>query len=308
MLRGTVRLSVLLAMSAVLSCLFSALALIHAGDTVRTGILADHGQICSVGFNKNKIYIYTRTGKKIYGYKAGDSNSKIFSSFISDLDADGTDELLLVVGKDKNEYGEYLLILKPELALQGAISGTNAEKPTIGDADAQPAAVSDIQATLGLKQIYRFDMKEINPWKVQTCDVDGDGSKEISVGVYKKAVFHPVMAKRPFIYNWSDGHMSPKWLGSRLARPFDDYVFCDINSDGKDELISEELIADGSKAINTYGWKGFGFESTGGSGSYEDILKIRKITGPAIEINAVMDGRSKWIALHYVNGTLVEEQ
>jgi hypothetical protein len=159
-----------------------------------------------------------------------------------------------------------------------------------------------------LKQLYRFDMKEINPWKVQTCDVDGDGRKEISVGVYKKAVFHPVLAKRPFIYDWADGRMSPKWLGSRLARPFDDYVFSDINSDGKDELISDELLADGSKAVNSYGWKGFGFESTGGSGSYEDILGLRSTTGSAIEIKAVLNGHSKWRTLLFKNGSLVEEQ
>jgi len=293
MLRGIVRLSVLLTMAAVLSCLSLILLVsIHTGDTARTGILIDHGQICSVGFDKNMINVYTQTGKKICGYKVGDSESKIFSSCISDLDADGTDELLLVLGKDKNEYGEYLLILKP----------------LTGGADAWSHAAGDTQTAPGLKQIYRFDMSEINPWKVQTCDVDGDGNKEISVGVYKKAVFHPVMAKRPFIYNWTDGQMCPKWLGSRLARPFDDYVFSDINSDGRDELISTELLADGSKAVNTYGWKGFGFESTGGSGSYRDILEIRKTTGHAIEINAVADGRSKWIALHYVNGTLVEVQ
>lgn len=314
MLGRIARLPVLLTTMAVISCLFLIMfAFIHAGDTVRTGMLSVHGEIFSVGYDKNVVGVFTPTGKRICTYKIGD-DSKIFSSCISDLDADGADELLLVVGKEKNEYGEYLLILKP--GTEGSGEGYDAAGVRYDTAGVRPDATGDTrldaagdtQETPVLEQLYRFDMSEINPWKVQTCDVDGDGRKEISVGVYKKAVFHPVMAKRPFIYNWTDGHMSPKWLGSRLARPFDDYVFSDINSDGKDELISDELLADGSKAVNSYGWKGFGFESTGGSGGYEDILGLRRTTGSAIEINAVMNGHSKWITLHFENGSLVEEQ
>lgn len=323
MLKGIVRLPVLLTMTAVISCLFLImLGFIHAGDTKRTGMLSVHGQSFSVGCDKNVIGVYTPAGKRICTYKAGEGDGKFISSCISDLDSDGADELLLVVGKEKMEYGEYLLILKPVTGVAGARPDaadyvrsddddgklTDAAVRSDAAGAARQEVAGDKRETMVLKQLYRFDMGEINPWKVQTCDVDGDGRKEISVGVYKKAVFHPVFAKRPFIYDWADGHMSPKWLGSRLARPFDDYVFSDINSDGKDELISDELLADGRKAVNSYGWKGFGFESTGGSRSYEDILGLRSATGSSIEIKAVLNGRSKWIGLHFENGGLVEDQ
>lgn len=32
------------------------------------------------------------------------------------------------------------------------------------------------------------------------------------------------MAKRPFFYDLVEGNLIPVWLGSRLSRPFDDYI------------------------------------------------------------------------------------
>ena len=104
----------------------------------------------------------------------------------------------------------------------------------------------------GGKEFYRIDLKAINSWKVQTADVDGDGEMEISLGVFKTTRTDPVMSKRPFIYNWDEKGLHPKWLGSRLSRPFDDYVFYDMDQDGMDELIAIEHLADGSKVINSY--------------------------------------------------------
>lgn len=288
--KGTVRLSVLLVLWAALSCLFLALsAVIHAGYAVGEGGLKYNGQVYTAVIKKNVISVFTQSGEKICEYETGNGSDKIFSSCISDIDADDADEILLIIGQDKEKYGNRLEILKPEAAAGESALG------------------SRLRHSADLRRIYRFDMRNINPWKIQTCDIDGDGRKEISAGVYKTAVFHPVMAKRPFIYNWTDGHMSPKWLGSRLARPFDDYIFCDVNSDGRDELVSAELLADGNKAVNVYAWKGFGFESIGGSDGYEDILKIRNAGGHAIEINAVINRHSERIALCFENGALLNK-
>lgn len=183
------------------------------------------------------------------------------------------------------KYGEHLLILK-------------AEEAPIGE-------------TLSLKEVFRYDMKDINPWKVQTCDVDGDGRREISIGVYKKARFHSVMAKRPFIYSWHGNGIFPKWLGSRLARPFTDYIFCDITSDGRDELISIEYLEDDRKSVHLYGWKGFGFEGLGESEAYDDILEIKHAVAQSdsaakIQAHVVVDRNDKWIALQYADGKLLE--
>lgn len=90
-----------------------------------------------------------------------------FSSCISDLDNDGSDQLLLISGERGAAFGDSLMIL---------------------DFDG------------GFREIYRRSFPQLNPRKVQTADVDGDGRKENSLGVYKESPFHPVMAKRPFLY------------------------------------------------------------------------------------------------------------
>ena len=45
-----------------------------------------------------------------------------------------------------------------------------------------------------------------------------------------------------------------------LSRPFIDFVLYDIDNDGWDEIISIEILKDSSYKINSYKWKGFGFE------------------------------------------------
>lgn len=129
-----------------------------------------------------------------------------------------------------------------------------------------------------LTEIYKKDYSHLKPWKVSLGDVDGNGIDDISIGVYKESPLHPVMAKRPFIYSFIDGEMQPKWRGSRLSRPFIDYNFYDIDGDGIDELISIEILKDGSNLINTYKWKGFGFEGFLESNEYEQLNQLEKRT------------------------------
>ena len=198
----------------------------------------------------------------------------IVSDCISDIDGDGTDELLLITGEAGQEYGSDFWILKLEMA-DGAVS--------VSDTD-------------------RISLKAFNPWKVQTCDVDGDGTLEVSFGVYKTSRFHPVMAKRPFIYDLHENGISPKWRGSRLSRPFDDYIFSDVNSDGADEIVSIEHLADEGKAVNSYAWKGFGFEGIGESCAFDDFLSIRESEADGegvqmIDACVTVDGQEKWIRL-----------
>lgn len=123
-------------------------------------------------------------------------------------------------------------------------------------------------------EVFRKDFTEFDPWKISIGDVDGDGIDDISIGVYKESPLHPVMAKRPFIYNYTDGDLKPLWRGSRLSRPFTDYDLIDIDFDGMDELISIEILADDRRVINTYKWKGFGFEGYMESLDFEDLRDL----------------------------------
>jgi hypothetical protein len=99
-----------------------------------------------------------------------------------------------------------------------------------------------------------------NPWKIMFEDVDGDAQPEVIVGTWKKTRFHPVFDNRLFVYSWENSEIFPKWLGSRLSSPFDDFDFRDVDGDGIMELIALELQRNGLKRVMSYKWTGFGFE------------------------------------------------
>jgi hypothetical protein len=199
----------------------------------------------------NRINIYLENRKIFSQYEL--KNEIILSSAISDLDNDGKDEIILLTSKEAVQYGDDLVVL----------SYKNYKATNVG------------KDNIIFKEIYRNHCKDLNPWKVQTSDVDGDGKTEISIGVYKTSPLHQVMAKRPFIYDWVNGGIFPKWRGSRLSRPFDDYIFLDLDSDGRDEIVSIEHTPNDERILTSYSWKGFGFEKTGESQSFEDISSLQ---------------------------------
>ena len=196
------------------------------------------------------------------------NNEKIVSYCISDLNNDSTDEILMIIGCNTSEFGRDFVVYSYDN---------------------------------GLHKVYDKSFEGMNPWKVQTSDVDGDGQLEISIAMYKKTKFHPIMAKRPFIYDWNDTSIFPKWRGSRLSKPFDDYIFQDIDQDGSDELLAIELLSNGNKVISAYSWKGFGFEVLIESNEYEDIFTIKKSAHFPDQINVYLQesSKSKWLALKY---------
>lgn len=192
---------------------------------------------------------------------------------LGDVNANGQDELIILTGNKRKEYGKQLIVF------------------AIGDS---------------IREIGRKDFTDLNPWKLVIGDIDGDNIDEISLGVYKKSPLHPVMAKRPFIYSFVDGGIHPKWRGSRLSRPFTDYCFYDIDGDGIDEIISIEVLEDDKKIINTYKWKGFGFEGFQESKAYDDISDLTLDHGIYININ---EGKDKYRGfLNYQENNIIIER
>ncbi len=124
------------------------------------------------------------------------------------------------------------------------------------------------------KENFTKDISDLNVWKLEVGDIDGDGIDEVALGVYTESPLHPIDAKRPYIYRFNGEELIPKWRGSRLSRPFVDFVFYDIDYDGMDEIISIEMLKDGVYVINSYKWKGFGFEGYLESKELETIPKI----------------------------------
>lgn len=183
---------------------------------------------------------------------------------LGDVTGDGQDELIILTGNRKKEYGKEVIVF----------------------------VIED-----NIKEIGRKGFEEFNPWKVITGDIDGDGIDEISVGVYKESPLHPVMDKRPFIYTFVDGKIQPKWRGSRLSKPFTDYCFYDIDGDGIDEIIAIEIVDNNKKRINSYKWKGFGFEGYLESKVYDNIMDLRLNKGIYINIKEGRDNYSGFLKL-----------
>jgi hypothetical protein len=229
-----------------------------------------------IALSNGEISMYSSDGTAKSVEFNNPKSPKIIDACVSDIDQDNNSELIVLKACAAREYADEMVVLK------------------MHDQD------------MGLVEIHSFDCSGLNPWKVQTADVDGDGIVEISLGVYKTSPFHAEMAKRPFIYNWSkdENYMFPKWLGSRLSRPFEDYVFGDIESNGMDQIISIEFMENGKEILASYAWKGFGFERTAESDVFDDIMEL-KCKGKDIIAKIKDKDATFWGIFELENGTIL---
>lgn len=89
-------------------------------------------------------------------------------------------------------------------------------------------------------------------YRMETGDVDGDGSTDALVGVVKATRFYPEVAPRLFIFKNHHGLVRPLWLGSKLGERLADFRF----THGR--IRSLETMADGVYTVAEYEWEGFG--------------------------------------------------
>lgn len=133
----------------------------------------------------------------------------------------------------------------------------------------------EIQPTdegLFLKEIYRKDFSEIDPWMVEAGDVDGDGIVEIFLGVNKRTEFYEDVRNRPFYYSWDGMRLEKKWTGSYFSdKELVDVKFADLFESGRDETIALERDSQGRYLVSIYGWLGFGFVKTAESCEHDEV-------------------------------------
>lgn len=139
------------------------------------------------------------------------------------------------------------------------------------------------------------------PGRVSLGDVDGDGGPEALVVVTGVARFDKHMRLRPFVYGWSGRRLYPKWLGSRLSRPFVDAALTDIDGDGRAEIVAVERTRDDAFELAAYRWKQFGFERIATSAPAAEIASFA--TAASGRVLALVDGRARAFALR--SGALV---
>jgi len=140
------------------------------------------------------------------------------------------------------------------------------------------------------KRVFMDQDHGIKPWKVAVCELDGDPLPEVAVAVYKPARYFPEPDNRLHIYDWMGESLAPKWLGSRLALPFIDFVFIP-GDDLTDRLVALEHLHEREFYLRMYKWNGFGFTGEADPiqvGSREEGLNV---------LQSLLKGRS-WSSLN----------
>lgn len=109
--------------------------------------------------------------------------------------------------------------------------------------------------------LWRGVPKRWNAWKLEIGDVDGDGIRELVLGVYKPTRFYPVYGNGLFILGWNGQYAYSKWLGSRLVRPFVDFALLSLDDQPAMEVASLEILRDERYCLTLYQWSSFGLQS-----------------------------------------------
>ena len=89
-------------------------------------------------------------------------------------------------------------------------------------------------------------------YRMETGDVDGNGTTEALVGVIKSTRFYTEVGRRLFVFKNYEGLVRPMWLGSKLGGTLQDFHFrngC---------VRSLETNAKGEYTVVEYRWSGFG--------------------------------------------------
>ena len=88
-------------------------------------------------------------------------------------------------------------------------------------------------------------------YRFATADIDGDGSVDAVVGVFKASRYFTTPSRRVFIFKNYDGKVRPLWLGSRLGGELVDFAVVG-------NTIRAIERTEHGYAVSDYTWKGFG--------------------------------------------------
>ncbi|NLP46047.1 MAG: VCBS repeat-containing protein [Epulopiscium sp.] len=221
-----------------------------------------------VYFNSKEIIF--NNGRQSYSIIPS-KNHQYIDMAMGDLHSDGQMNLLILEGK-KPPYGE-------ELIIYDWIENAN---------------------ELQIQEKYRNRIDTIHPWKIETCDIDGDGELEIFIAVNKSTYYYPKKENRPFFFNFKDDILVKKWTGSRIRAPFIDVCFTDLNGNGQDDWIVIEESEKGGMVVATYYWFGFGFILQAESEIYEaiDSMRVKQMgENKVIELNIRENGKVHTVLL-----------
>lgn len=88
-------------------------------------------------------------------------------------------------------------------------------------------------------------------YRFATADINGDGSTDAVVGVYKASRFFKTPSRRVFIFKNFYGDIRPLWLGSRLGGELIDFTV--VGNKIRAIEAAKDLFV-----VSDYVWRGFG--------------------------------------------------
>lgn len=126
----------------------------------------------------------------------------------------------------------------------------------------------------------------LNEWELPypvyqfaTGDIDNDQIEDILVGVVKSTRFDSVPNKRLFIFKNYQGYIRPKWLGSKMPQPLEDFSLVN-NVLGSKNILTIEKEKSGNYLVAEYKWRKFGIEFVKYLEKEIDLQTARKIVFP----------------------------
>lgn len=157
----------------------------------------------------------------------------------------------------------------------------------------------------GWQRLYENDFKDLQPWKLEVADIDGDDNKEILIAVRKTTLYDNEMKNRMFIFNYVNEILAKKWTGSQIAGIWNDYYTFDLLSTPGDELIFIEQAENDKEKISIYSWFDFGFFRIAESGEYQLIKNMTMVGENLLEITYYEEEEERNLVLTAVDGKLI---
>jgi hypothetical protein len=128
-----------------------------------------------------------------------------------------------------------------------------------------------VQVLHGIRKVWGGVWRQSRPWSLAVGDVDGDGRREVALGLFKGTRLWPRPHRTVSFYAWKGRVATRKFSASRLTLPMREFFLLNVDADRADEMLAVERGKDGRWSLATYKWNYFGFDLTARQGAWNSV-------------------------------------